>query len=137
MINILLCFTLLITSAPISDWNNQLTVFVTGINNDSGQLIVSLHSDPSTFPKKNIAQKYSSIVNGKSIITFNNIPNGIYAVSVLHDENNNGKIDFNFLHIPTEKTAASNNAKGFFGPPDFEDAKFIVDRDMELTISFK
>lgn len=39
--------------------------------------------------------------NLKKVI-FKNIHHGIYAVSVLHDENNNGLMDKNFFGIPTE-----------------------------------
>ena len=49
---------------------------------------------------------------------------------MIHDENANGKIDFNILHIQKEKTAASNNAKGYFGPPSFSDAAFEVKEEI-------
>ena len=32
--------------------------------------------------------------------------------------------DTNFLGIPTENYGFSNNARGLFGPPNWEDAKF-------------
>jgi uncharacterized protein (DUF2141 family) len=44
----------------------------------------------------------------------------------MHDENNNGKLDVNFLGIPTEGVGASNDAKAMFGPPTFDAAKFVV-----------
>ena len=42
------------------------------------------------------------------------------------NENGNNKMDSNFLGIPKEDYACSNNAKGFMGPPKWEDAKFEV-----------
>ena len=32
------------------------------------------------------------IINGSAAITFNNLPAGRYAVNILHDEDNDGKI---------------------------------------------
>ena len=41
-------------------------------------------------------------------------------------KNDNGKMDTNFLGIPKEPVAISNNAKGKFGPPKYKDAKFMI-----------
>ena len=49
---------------------------------------------------------------------------GIYAVAVLHDENENDEMDFNFLGMPLEGYGFSNDAAAMFGPPSFEAAAF-------------
>ena len=49
---------------------------------------------------------------------------GLHAVSVLHDENNNGKLDTNFLGIPREGVGMSNNPPPRRGPPRFAEAAF-------------
>lgn len=54
---------------------------------------------------------------------------GAYAFVILHDENKNGKADTNWIGLPKEGVAVSNNAKGSFGPPDYEDAKFKPGRE--------
>ena len=47
------------------------------------------------------------------------------AISVMHDENGNGKMDSNFLGIPLEGYATSNNVPhSMIGPPRFKDAEF-------------
>jgi uncharacterized protein (DUF2141 family) len=45
-------------------------------------------------------------------------------VSVVHDENANGKLDTNFVGMPREGVGASNDAKGHMGPPKFNAASF-------------
>lgn len=73
-----------------------------------------------------------------SVITFNfkGLEQGTYAVSIFHDENSNGELDANFLGIPKEPYAFSNNAKGYFGPPSFEQCKFEVAAERkEIVIS--
>lgn len=59
-----------------------------------------------------------------ALCVFEKIPPGVYALSAFHDKNANGKLDTNLLSIPSEDYGASNNARGSFGPPSFEDAKF-------------
>jgi len=68
---------------------------------------------------------YGTIEKGVSKVSFNDIPDGIYAISCFHDEDNDGKLD-TFLGIPTEDTGASNNAPARMGPPEWEEAKFEI-----------
>ncbi len=42
----------------------------------------------------------------------------------MHDENGNGKLDKNFIGMPTEGYGASRAARGTMGPPKWEDAVF-------------
>ena len=76
-----------------------------------------------------------SIANNSCSITFEDVPEGIYAVSYVHDENDNGKMDTNFVGIPKEDYGCSNNAKGFMSAPKWEDAKFELSKTIELFIN--
>jgi len=123
----------------ISPAAGRLTVMTTGFRNDDGAVSVTLFSQASAFPRqreKAIAIVYSKIINKKSETVFNNLSPGEYAISVFHDENDNKKMDTNFLGIPKEGVGASNNARGHFGPPKYEDAKFIFNgSDQTISIS--
>ena len=55
-------------------------------------------------------------------------------MSSFYDKNGNGKLDTNFLGIPKEPTAMSNNAKGSFGPPKFKDAKFTLTANTTIQV---
>ena len=68
----------------------------------------------------------SSVANKKAQLVFENLPAGTYAISVFHDENNNQKMDKNFLGIPKEGYGASKNKLPFASAPDFDDNKFQV-----------
>jgi len=71
-------------------------------------------------------------------VVFEDLPFGEYAVSLMHDENRNGKIDTNFLGIPKEGYGASNDAKAVLGPPKYADARFLLDKpDMTMEIKVK
>jgi len=54
------------------------------------------------------------------------LPQGEWAVAITQDTNNNDKLDKNFLGIPTEPFAFSNNVRPKLSPPDFNDCKFTV-----------
>lgn len=64
------------------------------------------------------------------------LPEGEYAVSVIHDENKNNKLD-TFLGIPTEGFGFSNNPRIFFGPPDFDDCRIKLQDDLQIEIEMK
>jgi uncharacterized protein (DUF2141 family) len=67
---------------------------------------------------------FAAIRNRRAVCVFRNVRPGVYAISAFHDENRNKELDTNFLGIPTEGWCTSRNAKGFLGPPKFDDAKF-------------
>jgi uncharacterized protein (DUF2141 family) len=120
----------------------RLTVVITGLHSDAGEVSVALFNEAAAFPKhpeKAVAILYSKIRNGKSEAVFENLSPGEYAISVFHDENNNKKMDSNFFGVPKEGVGASNNAKGHLGPPKYQDAKFVFigpDLTMSITITY-
>ncbi len=53
-------------------------------------------------------------VNGPEVtVVFENLAPGEYGISVVHDENENGDLDKNFVGIPKEGFAFGNNAMGY------------------------
>lgn len=45
-----------------------------------------------------------------------------FAIAAFHDVNDNGKLDRNAIGIPSERYGFSNQARGKFGPPTFDEA---------------
>jgi uncharacterized protein (DUF2141 family) len=86
-----------------------------------------LFNSPHGFPKDPgaaVQRLWCPIAGAEASYSFDPVPAGTYAVACFHDENKNGKLDTGLLGIPKEGTVASNQAKGFMGPPSFEAAKF-------------
>jgi len=136
----LLFSVMLFTGISAFAQNCTLDIAVSGMHSDKGTCYLSLYHSDKGFPKDPKAAfrlAYASIVNGISTFRFEKIPSGSYAVACYHDENGNHKLDNNFFGIPTEGTGTSNNATGFFGPPKFKDAKFLLQRDTALTIRIR
>jgi len=104
---------------------SQLIVDFELVKYKSGKLYVAVYNTEESFLKEAMTGIIVEINNGKATATFDNLKYGTYAVSSFYDKNDNGKLDTDFLGIPKEPTAMSNNAKGSFGPPKFKDAKFI------------
>jgi uncharacterized protein (DUF2141 family) len=54
------------------------------------------------------------------------LADGEWAVAITQDINDNDKLDKNFLGIPTEPYAFSNNVRPTISAPDFNECKFMV-----------
>lgn len=134
MTKIITIITLFICSL-LSAQNVKLTVAVSGLKNNTGIVKVGLYNSDGTFLKTTYKSLTSEIKNNEVVVTFDNLPAGEYAISTYHDENNNGKLDRNAMGVPSEAYAASNNAKGFMGPPSYKDAKFVIDKDSKIEIA--
>lgn len=75
---------------------NIIHVEVVGMRNDKGQISCSLYSSAEDFPKKAekaVAHSVAPISEREAVCEFTGTAPGTYAVSVLHDENSNGKLD--------------------------------------------
>lgn len=107
------------------------------MKSNNGKVYVALYNSKKDFLKKLFKGEIVAVTHKKATAIFKNIKDGVYAISVFHDKNNNKKMDTNFLGIPKEPTGTSNNARVFMGPPKFKDAKFKVDKDLVLSIKVK
>src|SRR5438067_3601418 len=90
---------------------SRVAVRVTDFANDKGCCIVCLYNNAAAFAGKGspVAKRTVSITNKSATAVFEDLPDGTYAVSVIHDANNNQKFDTNFLGIPKEGYGASQN----------------------------
>lgn len=114
--------------------NITLTVNTSGFRNNEGKVKVGLYNEEGKFLKETYLGVFSEIKDLKATTQFKNLPVGIYAVSIYHDENNSGKLETGVFGIPKEDVAFSNNAKGSMGPPKYVDAKFTITKDTTITV---
>ena len=115
--------------------NYSITVRVEGANSDKGKMFLALYQDKAAFLKEPFKALKSDITDKQCEVIFEDLEAGTYAVSIFHDENDNGKMDTNFMGIPKEDYGCSNNASGFMGPPKWNDAKFELTEDISITIT--
>ena len=127
------------TAAPAE---NVIHVDVSGLRNDKGQVLCALFSSAEAFPKKAdkaVVRLTAKIAERQAVCDFTGVAPGTYAVSVVHDENSNGKLDTNFIGMPREGVGASNDAKGHMGPPKFSAASFRYQNgrlDLKIHVNY-
>ncbi len=124
----------LFQSSFSQDESFQLVVKVQNIKDVKGTLKLGVYNAEHDFLKNAVNWGNVSIEGHTVEYVFDGIDKGEYAVSIYHDENDNGELDANFLGIPTEPYAFSNNAKGRFGPPSFEECKFEIQDSTKIVI---
>jgi len=85
--------------------------------------VVAADTDPTTGAE---VQGDVPITQAILAITFSDIAPGTYAVSVIHDENEDGELNTGTFGIPTEGFGFSRNPEIRTGAPDFSEAAIIV-----------
>lgn len=93
------------------------------VDEDKGHVICALFRKDGWL-KQPVQWRQATIRDRQAECVFTNVAPDIYGISAFHDENDNQKLDTNFLGIPTESWCTSRGAKAYFGPPSFDDAKF-------------
>ena len=130
----ILTATMLFISNSITAQTKTITATVVNVTSNKGNVGFALFNKEN-FRKIPIQGKRAKISEGKSTVIFENIPEGEYAIICYHDKNNNNKMDFQSNGMPLEDFGASNNMS--FGPPNYEDAKFVItDKNVSLEIRF-
>ena len=117
---------------------HSLTVEVHDTRNSTGVVQFALYNKDGSIPDKHYEKYYkmltAKISNGSSSVTFNDLPDGVYVVNILHDENENGEIDKGFV-LPTEGLGFSNyESIGPTNRPKYAKASFALNSDMTIKI---
>ncbi|CAM4135840.1 DUF2141 domain-containing protein [Pseudoalteromonas byunsanensis] len=112
----------------------RLIVNISNVKSDEGQLLVMIHDNSADYhadlnfndPKAQYFLKKAVVpVAPNTVVVFENVPAGKYAINVIHDEDADGELDrmiFPFLGMPSEPYALSNNIYDHFSKGDFDDA---------------
>jgi uncharacterized protein (DUF2141 family) len=121
------------SSAP-SQKTGKLIVNIAGIRNTEGDIRVALRTDENTVVTTQVVDIDPKTLTAEAV--FDNLAEGDYGVAVIHDENKNGKLDFNEVGMPLEGYGHSNNPSKRPGPPDFNETKFgVAGPDTTITIN--
>lgn len=116
----------------------QAKLLIQGLKSDQGSVRVALYNKPEGFTETKKAVHLRSVEAEKGQVALSlNVPPARYAVAVFHDANNNGVLDKNAFGIPTEAYGFSNNARGRFGPPDFNDCLIEVGPNTQTSIQLR
>lgn len=116
----------------------HLTIEVDGLRNSNGTVLFALYNRDVTFPDENfekcIKKLTCKIIKESSAVTFKSLPEGNYAISILHDENSDGKINRGLV-LPKEGIGFSNyESIGFTNRPSFSRSSFKLSEDLRMSV---
>lgn len=117
----------------------RLEIALTGLRSTAGDIRLCVWHSPKRFPGGKCEGEGQQLVFPASTQVAVSVPlaPGDYAVSLLHDENGNGKLDKNLLGIPKEGVGFSQNPRLAFGPPTYAATRFDVESNTTETIKLK
>ena len=118
----------------------NVEVKITGIRSAKGQIAIGIFLDDETFQKEKqyLSKKFekSTLVKGEMNVRFSLEP-GTYGLSLLDDENSDGKMKYNFLGIPKEGFGFSDYYHTGFKMPKFKSFSFSIDKDQVKRITVR
>ena len=118
----------------------ELQVQLSGWTAAEGSVLLAVYDRSEDFLSENRYRELAVPLTSREPLTVRvgGLPFGRYAISAFHDANDNAELDTNFLGIPKESYGFSNNARGRFGPPSFEQAAFEFDTAAkQITIDLR
>lgn len=135
-----LSISLMLATASVASFASaaNVSVVVKNVASSAGVVRGTL-CDKETFLKTCALTASEKANADTATLVFKNVPPGKYAFNAYHDENDNKKMNRNWIGIPTEGYAFSRDAKGRRGPPAFEEAAFDVkdgNNDISVTLSY-
>lgn len=128
------------TVAGVGAPGADLRVDLANLRNAKGMLLLCLSSAPKHFPDcgSDPAARMIRVPAAKAgDLVFKAIAPGDYALSVMHDENGNAKLDTT-MGLPREGFGFSRNPVVRFGPPKYAQVRFaMTPAPMRLPIKMK
>ena len=125
--------------APALVSAETLTITIADIRESEGRLMIQVANSEKGFEFSEDSAApppvaISQLAEAGEMAFEVTVPPGIYGARVLHDLNGNGEMDSNFVGMPKEPWAFSNNATGRLGPAKWQDAKFEISGDTAVEI---
>lgn len=115
--------------------SDNLAITIENIRSIDGQLKVCVFDNETEFMRQPVLCEDVTDLSKPEHELLLSIPlDRRYAVIVYHDLNANGKLDRNFLGIPSEPYGFSNNPSTRFGPPGFDKASFDASKVNKIVI---
>ena len=126
----LLLLLIAYTSSAAGADGSLLRVELSGLQEVEGNIYIAVYDSDDTWLGDDTVYEQQVVIadarDGELVWAEMHLPPGEYALSIFYDSNNNGELDTNFIGIPKEPVALSNNARPKFGPPKYKDAVFTL-----------
>jgi len=120
---------------------NALDVTVNGLRNARGDVVVCVwRKQDKGFPNCGAGRPFKKLVTAATQpkVSFLDLPDGAYAVSMFHDEKRSGKLETNLVGLPTSGVGLANNPSiSPMSPPTFDKALVVVPAAKAIEITAK
>jgi uncharacterized protein (DUF2141 family) len=114
-------------SPAFSESPSSVLIEVSGFKNTRGTLNCRLFTKAADFPDGDgIVTLRVPITGSNTSCSFSIVEPGTYAIAVVHDENGNGKLDKNFVGVPSEGYGVSNNKTYALSAPKWNESNFTL-----------
>jgi uncharacterized protein (DUF2141 family) len=128
---IFIVLTVLITNILYGQADeNEFKLVIKNIRNDKGKIGVQILNEKDTV----IKSFYIPVGSKNTSVIIKDISKGKYAIRIMHDENGNGDMDYNWIGIPKEGFGFSGSKKRYLGYPDVKDILVEIDDGTVITI---
>ncbi|OYQ47457.1 DUF2141 domain-containing protein [Flavobacterium aurantiibacter] len=113
--------------------NTKKTAFtlkITNVQNATATIHIGFYKKENEFPtqqKHSFAKELIPSKTGEIIITWDDVPEGEYALAIYQDIDNNGRMKSNLFGYPKEPFAFTQNFKPKMSKPKFDQCKITFD----------
>jgi len=136
---VIIPFVFLLIVSAVNAQN--VIVKITNIRNNKGKIVAAVFENAKAFKKEMpVFDKKLSKSNVKSgVMCFKlKLKPGTYGITILDDENNDGKMEYSFIGLPKEGYGFSNFYHTGLSRPKFKDFAFIIGKkDVFIQVKMK
>ncbi|MCC8408120.1 DUF2141 domain-containing protein [Mucilaginibacter sp. UR6-1] len=123
-----------------SAFAQQQEIGISNLRSEKGKVILNVFKDQATYEKQEPFKKMvfeKRALKAGAISVSISLPPGTYGITLVDDENDNGKIDKNFIGIPKEGFGFSNFFMEKMKRPKFDDFKVEAGNGQPINIKAK
>ncbi|MGB0467994.1 MAG: DUF2141 domain-containing protein [Pontibacterium sp.] len=124
----------------MADNAEMLSIQVENIPSCKGAVMLAVYSDEQSFLSPQLAVSWQKIMlkNHKcpgAVIASLDLAYGQYAVTAFHDQNDNQRLDKNWLGFPKEPQGVTGGVRISFGPPSYKTSEVaFTKRNSQFSI---
>ena len=123
----------LATYFAVTTLGAELTIKIKNVKESTGKVFVAVWDNEKAWPDGEPLKGLTVDATTPETVVVVEIPEGTYAVSVFHDVNGSGEMDYNALRMPKEPWGTSNDVPARFGPPNYKKMTLEVSTEGATT----
>jgi len=122
---------------PVGSDKADLFLEISGIRNNHGEILVAMFNQSEGFPEDESRFFRVDTIRGLSgefaSTVFHELEFGEYAITLMHDEDLDGGMAYNWIGLPIEGYGFSTNYKPTFRAPKFEETSFQFSKNGQVV----